>query len=265
MTGAALPAGADAVVMVEDTSAERDRTGGGRRRHRRGARRRRTRGRHPANRQRRQHRRCRGRRGTVLRPAHLGVLASVGVRTVRAYPRLRVGLLVTGDELVTSDRRLEPGEIYESNGALLTACIEQAGCRAGRPRGRRRRRRRPGQTAARRGGDLRCDRDDRRRVDGRRRPGQGCPVPARAAALDAGADPAGQTVRLRRSRRPVRRRAGLRSARESGVVPGQLRVARPSSAALDDRPLVVAPAAHPGHCGRTAARARRQGGPRTCG
>ena len=128
MTGAALPAGADAVVMVEDTSAERDA---------------------PAA--------AAGdtvavraavapedgiRRigsdvnigdvvaaeGTVLRPAHLGVLASVGVRTVRAYPRLRVGLLVTGDELVTSDRRLEPGEIYESNGALLTACIEQAGC-----------------------------------------------------------------------------------------------------------------------------------------
>ena len=128
MTGAALPAAADAVVMVEDTSAERDA---------------------PAA--------APGdtvavrvavtpedgiRRigsdvnvgdvvaaaGTVLRPAHLGVLASVGVRTVRAYPRLRVGLLVTGDELVTSDRPLEQGEIYESNGALLTACIEQAGC-----------------------------------------------------------------------------------------------------------------------------------------
>ncbi len=66
--------------------------------------------------------------GTVLRPAHLGVLASVGVRTVLAYPRLRVGLLVTGDELVTADRPLAPGEIYESNGALLAASLEQANC-----------------------------------------------------------------------------------------------------------------------------------------
>jgi molybdopterin molybdotransferase len=66
--------------------------------------------------------------GTVLRPAHLGVLASVGARRVRVYPRLRVGVLVTGDELVTDGRPLEPGEIYESNRAMLMALVRRVNC-----------------------------------------------------------------------------------------------------------------------------------------
>src|SRR6202011_1112557 len=38
--------------------------------------------------------------GTVLGPGHLGVLASIGVRRVPVFPRARVGVLSTGDELV---------------------------------------------------------------------------------------------------------------------------------------------------------------------
>jgi len=66
--------------------------------------------------------------GTVLRPAHLGVLASIGSAKVSVYPRLRVGVLVTGDELVTESRALEPGEIYESNRAMLMSLLRGANC-----------------------------------------------------------------------------------------------------------------------------------------
>lgn len=67
--------------------------------------------------------------GTVLRPAHLGVLASVGAWQVSGYRRLRVGVLVTGDELVTAGRTLGPGQIYESNRAMLLAMLARANCR----------------------------------------------------------------------------------------------------------------------------------------
>ncbi len=66
--------------------------------------------------------------GTVLRPAHLGVLASVGVQKVPVRPRLRVGVLVTGDELVADGRPLGPGQIYESNRAMLMALVRRVNC-----------------------------------------------------------------------------------------------------------------------------------------
>ncbi|HEV8063691.1 MAG TPA: hypothetical protein VGP46_02615, partial [Acidimicrobiales bacterium] len=52
--------------------------------------------------------------GTVLNPAHIGVLASVGVGSVLAHPLPRVGVMTTGDELVElaadgSARELRPG------------------------------------------------------------------------------------------------------------------------------------------------------------
>ncbi len=128
MTGAPLPAGADAVVMVENSSAT---TGDslGRKGDRVGLSRavgagtgvRRTGGDVRA-----------GElvlaAGTVLRPAHLGVLASVGAHRVLVHPRLRVGVLVTGDELVVEARPLEPGQIYESNRAMLMSLLRKANC-----------------------------------------------------------------------------------------------------------------------------------------
>jgi molybdenum cofactor synthesis domain-containing protein len=128
MTGAPLPAGADAVVMVEQTSASAGfqlgaagdrvairacvRAGAGIRRAGSDV--------------------APGdtvlRAGTVLRPAHLGVLGSVGAQQVQAYRRLRVGVLVTGDELVLDGSELRPGQIHESNRAMLKALLVRANC-----------------------------------------------------------------------------------------------------------------------------------------
>ena len=64
--------------------------------------------------------------GTVVRPAHLGVLASIGAADIVIVPRLRVGVLSTGDELVEAGRPLGPGQIRESNKPMLLALVAQA-------------------------------------------------------------------------------------------------------------------------------------------
>ncbi|MBA3281560.1 MAG: molybdopterin molybdotransferase MoeA [Acidimicrobiia bacterium] len=68
--------------------------------------------------------------GTVLHPAHLGVLASVGERRPLVIARPRVGVISTGDELVDDGRPLEPGQIRESNRPTLVAAVRAYGCDA---------------------------------------------------------------------------------------------------------------------------------------
>jgi molybdenum cofactor synthesis domain-containing protein len=121
MTGAPIPDGADAVVMVERTTVEGDDTvvlevevpvGN--------------------------HVRAAGEdlspgqdvfpAFTVLRAGHLGVLASLGMRKVPVFPRARVGVLSTGDELVDGPDELRPGQIRDSNRHTLLALLRDAGC-----------------------------------------------------------------------------------------------------------------------------------------
>jgi molybdenum cofactor synthesis domain-containing protein len=64
--------------------------------------------------------------GTVLTAARIGVLATVGAERVRAHPRARVGVLSTGDELVESGP-LAPGKIRDSNRPMLLAQLADAG------------------------------------------------------------------------------------------------------------------------------------------
>jgi molybdopterin molybdotransferase len=65
--------------------------------------------------------------GDVLTPGHLGVLAGIGAAEVLAHPRPRVGVLSTGDELVPVGQPLGPGQIRDSNRVALLALVVQAG------------------------------------------------------------------------------------------------------------------------------------------
>jgi molybdenum cofactor synthesis domain-containing protein len=65
---------------------------------------------------------------TTLTAGHLGVLASLGMRRVPVFPRVRVGVLSTGDELVDGPDELRPGQIRDSNRHTLLALLRDAGC-----------------------------------------------------------------------------------------------------------------------------------------
>ena len=122
MTGAAMPAGADAIVIVEQTTPLDD-----------GERVRIDATAAPGD-----HVRAPGTDiatgatvlapGTVLRAAHLGVLASIGVQSVTVHRRPRVGVLSTGDELVGDGGPLRAGQIRDSNRAALAPLVTDAGC-----------------------------------------------------------------------------------------------------------------------------------------
>lgn len=68
--------------------------------------------------------------GTVVTPAVLGTLSSINARKVTVYRAARVGVLSTGDELVEEDRPLQLGEIRESNRTMLLKLVQQAGLEA---------------------------------------------------------------------------------------------------------------------------------------
>ncbi|MCX4771990.1 gephyrin-like molybdotransferase Glp [Streptomyces sp. NBC_01285] len=138
MTGAPLPAGAEAVIPVEWTDggtgegpvaamrAHSDAPEGARgevRVHR------------PV--EARAHVRDRGsdvrpgdlalRAGSVVGPPQIGLLAAIGRSTVKVRPRPRVVVISTGSELVQPGEELTGGQIYDSNSFALTAAARDAG------------------------------------------------------------------------------------------------------------------------------------------
>jgi molybdenum cofactor synthesis domain-containing protein len=117
MTGAPIPDGADAVVMVERTQTDGDSV-------------------EVEGAELGDHIRAAGgdvaagsvvfTAGTVLTPAHVGVLASIDVHEVLCVPRPRVAVISTGDELVERGP-LAPGRIRDSNRPMLLSLLESLG------------------------------------------------------------------------------------------------------------------------------------------
>lgn len=123
-TGAPLPEGADAVVMIEDTESVEDGSGHAQVRIGTGV-----------------------EAGTDVRPvgidveagqvvlaagerllaAEVGLLATAGSAEVQVFPKPRIAVLSTGDELVEPGQPLGPGQIRDSNRAMLLAAIESVG------------------------------------------------------------------------------------------------------------------------------------------
>ncbi len=62
--------------------------------------------------------------GTRLRPQDVAALASIGLDHIPVYQPLRVALVSTGDEIVRPGVPIKPGQVYDSNYALLTSLLD---------------------------------------------------------------------------------------------------------------------------------------------
>ena len=119
MTGAVLPAGADTVVIQEVAKRDGDRIVV------------------PPGQKRAQNVRYAGedlrigvpvlQPGKQLRPAELGLIASLGIAEVRVKRKLRVAMFATGDELASIGEKLKDGEVYDSNRYTLHGMLERLG------------------------------------------------------------------------------------------------------------------------------------------
>lgn len=65
--------------------------------------------------------------GTILRPGEIGVLASLNQASVRIHRRPRVGILSTGDEVIGLGPELRPGQIRDANSYTLAAMVKRYG------------------------------------------------------------------------------------------------------------------------------------------
>ena len=68
------------------------------------------------------------RAGQLVRPAELGMLASLGIGEVTVYRKLRVAFFSTGDELKSIGTPLAAGEIYDSNRYTLHGMLSRLDC-----------------------------------------------------------------------------------------------------------------------------------------
>jgi molybdopterin molybdotransferase len=120
MTGAVMPRNTDAVVIQEVVTSEGRRVTV------------------PPGQERGQNRRLAGedlargrpalRAGRLLRPADLGLVASLGIGEVSVRRKLKVAFFSTGDELVSVGKKLRAGEVYDSNRYTLWGMLERLGC-----------------------------------------------------------------------------------------------------------------------------------------
>jgi molybdopterin molybdotransferase len=118
-TGAVMPAGADAVVMVEDTEAESGQVKV-------------FKSSYPgANVAKKGEDIEKGavvlKQGFVLDPGRVGVLASQGIDRVRVYEKPKVAVLPTGEEVVEVGKKLKRGQVYDINSHTISSVVQANG------------------------------------------------------------------------------------------------------------------------------------------
>ena len=64
-------------------------------------------------------------KGAILSPAAIGFLAGIGIAEVKVYPNPSISIIITGNELQLPGGQLEHGQVYESNSFALKAVLKQ--------------------------------------------------------------------------------------------------------------------------------------------
>ncbi|HEX6170361.1 MAG TPA: gephyrin-like molybdotransferase Glp [Chitinophagaceae bacterium] len=64
-------------------------------------------------------------KANILSPAAIGFLAGIGITEVKAYPNPSVSIIITGNELQQPGKPLQHGQVYESNSFALKAVLQQ--------------------------------------------------------------------------------------------------------------------------------------------
>ena len=121
-TGAMLPKGADAVVMVEDTESDGSSVSI-------------SESVHPG-----KHVSKKGEdispgtrlvsEGDVLNPSKIGSLAAIGIRTIQVYRKPLIGIIPTGNEIAELGTHLKPGQVYNINSYTLASVVHANGAEA---------------------------------------------------------------------------------------------------------------------------------------
>ena len=121
MTGAPVPPGADAIVMIEDTQTEGEHviiTGPARVEYIRHRAENLTQGQEALP------------KGTQLGAAELALVATMGYGETEVVVKPKVAILSTGDELIPAGVEINSGQIYESNSHAIASLVERMGCEA---------------------------------------------------------------------------------------------------------------------------------------
>lgn len=119
-TGAPMPAGADSVIMVEETEVD-------------GANIKIYRAVHPGENVGKKGEDISAgtivlKKGEVLNPAKVGVLAALGFEKVSVYEKPKIAVIPSGNEIVEQGQKLAPGKIYDVNSFTLSALVAANGC-----------------------------------------------------------------------------------------------------------------------------------------
>ena len=64
-------------------------------------------------------------KGNILSPAAIGFLAGIGISAIKVYPNPSISIIITGNELQQPGQTLQHGQVYESNSFALKAILQQ--------------------------------------------------------------------------------------------------------------------------------------------
>ena len=67
-------------------------------------------------------------KGTRLRAQHVGLAASVGLSELPVFRKIRVAVFFTGDELLLPDQQITKGKVYNSNRYVMIGLLQRLGC-----------------------------------------------------------------------------------------------------------------------------------------